>query len=118
MKLKTIITILLAVAALTVQAQTKVWDNIVMGYANAPIINVNRVALYADRTDVSLHIDYRKGRQMGFSRGTALKAGGKEYLQVHSFPTYKLIDRDGKVLDVNADPRDLESLAKLLDQMK
>ena len=50
-----------------------------MGYANAPIINVNRVALYADRTDVSLHIDYRKGRQMGFSRGTALKAGGKEY---------------------------------------
>ena len=79
MKLKTIITILLAVAALTVQAQTKVWDNIVMGYANAPIINVNRVALYADRTDVSLHIDYRKGRQMGFSRGTALKAGGKEY---------------------------------------
>ena len=32
MKLKTIITILLAVAALTVQAQTKVWDNIVMGY--------------------------------------------------------------------------------------
>ena len=75
----TIITILLAVTALTVQAQTKVWDNIVMGYANAPIINVNRVALYADRTDVSLHIDYRKGRQMGFSRGTALKAGGKEY---------------------------------------
>ena len=75
----TIITILLAVAALTVQAQTKVWDNIIMGYANAPIINVNRVALYADRTDVSLHIDYRKGRQMGFSRGTALKAGGKEY---------------------------------------
>ena len=34
----TIITILLAVAALTVQAQTKVWDNIIMGYANAPII--------------------------------------------------------------------------------
>ena len=80
MKFKNIIiTILLAVPALTVQAQTKVWDNIVMGYANAPIINVNRVALYADRTDVSLHIDYRKGRQMGFSRGTALKAGGKEY---------------------------------------
>ena len=32
---KNIITILLAVAALTVQAQTKVWDNIVMGYANS-----------------------------------------------------------------------------------
>ena len=79
MKFKTIIIAMIAVAALTVQAQTIVWDNIVMGYANAPIINVNRVALYADRTDVSLHIDYRKGRQMGFSRGTALKAGGKDY---------------------------------------
>ena len=42
----------------------------------------------------------------------------EHFLQVHSFPTYKLIDRDGKVLDVNADPRDLESLAKLLDLMK
>ena len=50
-----------------------------MGYANAPIIKVNRVALYADRTEVSLHIDFRKGRQMGFTRGTALKADGKEY---------------------------------------
>ena len=79
MKFKTIIIAMIALIATTGQAQTKVWDNIVMGYANAPIINVNRVALYADRTDVSLHIDYRKGRQMGFSRGTALKAGGKEY---------------------------------------
>ena len=42
----------------------------------------------------------------------------EHFLQVHSFPTYKLIDRDGKVLDVNADPRNLEGLAKLLDQMK
>ena len=42
----------------------------------------------------------------------------EHFLQVHSFPTYKLIDRDGKVLDVNADPRDLERFAKLLDQMK
>ena len=42
----------------------------------------------------------------------------EHFLQVHAFPTYKLIDRDGKVLDVNADPRDLERLAKLLEQMK
>ena len=71
--------IMLALVALTSQAQTKVWDNIVMGYANAPIIKVNRVAMYADRTDVGLHIDFRKGRQMGFTQGTALKADGKEY---------------------------------------
>ncbi len=42
----------------------------------------------------------------------------ENFLQVHSFPTYKLIDRDGAVLDVNADPRELEGLAKLLEQMK
>ena len=40
------------------------------------------------------------------------------FLQVHAFPTYKLIDRDGTILDVNADPRDLEGLARLLEQMK
>ena len=40
------------------------------------------------------------------------------FLQVHAFPTYKLIDRDGNILDVNADPRDLEGLARLLEQMK
>ena len=42
----------------------------------------------------------------------------EHFLQVHGWPTYKLIDRDGKVLDVNADPRNLESLARLLEQMK
>ena len=40
------------------------------------------------------------------------------FLQVHAFPTYKLIDRDGTILDVNADPRDLEGLARMLEQMK
>ncbi len=42
----------------------------------------------------------------------------ENFLQVHSFPTYKLIDRDGSVLDVNADPRNLEGLARLLEQIK
>ena len=42
----------------------------------------------------------------------------EHFLQVHSWPTYKLIDRDGKVLDVNADPRNLEALAKLLENFK
>ena len=42
----------------------------------------------------------------------------ENFLQVHSFPTYKLIDRDGSVLDVNADSRNLEGLARLLEQIK
>lgn len=40
------------------------------------------------------------------------------FLQVEAFPTYKLIDRNGTILDVNADPRDLEGLARVLEQMK
>ena len=41
----------------------------------------------------------------------------ENFLKVNAFPTYKLIDRDGNVLDVNADPRDLEGLAQLLEKM-
>lgn len=37
------------------------------------------------------------------------------FLGVHSFPAYRLIDRDGSVVDVNVDARDLEGLARLLD---
>ncbi|MBO4772014.1 MAG: hypothetical protein J5595_05715, partial [Bacteroidales bacterium] len=42
----------------------------------------------------------------------------EHFLGVTGYPTYKLIDRNGDVLNVNVDPRDLESLAKLLEQMK
>ena len=79
MNKKTIITALLALVTLTALGQEIIWNNVIMGYANVPIIKVNRVAMYADRTDVSLRIDYRKGQRMGFSKGTALKADGKEY---------------------------------------
>ena len=77
--MKKIIITLLALVALTSQAQEVIWNDVVMGYANAPIIKVNRVALYADRTDVSLQINFRKGQQIGFMKETALKADGKEY---------------------------------------
>ena len=42
----------------------------------------------------------------------------EHYLNVHAFPTYKLIDREGNVLNVNANPHDLEGLARLLEQMR
>lgn len=41
----------------------------------------------------------------------------ENYLNVHGFPTYKLIDKQGNVLDVNADPRDLDALKNLLKTM-
>ena len=76
---KIILSAFLALIALTSQAQEIIWNDIVMGYANVPIIKVNRVAMYTDRTDVDLQINFRKGQQIGFMPGTALKADGKEY---------------------------------------
>ena len=42
----------------------------------------------------------------------------EKIIGVKGYPTYKLIDRDGTLLDVNADPIDLEALAGLLERMK
>ena len=42
----------------------------------------------------------------------------EHFLGVSAWPHYRLIDRDGNVLDVNADPRDLEGLARLLRQIQ
>ena len=41
----------------------------------------------------------------------------ERYLDVHSWPTYKLFDRDGNLLDVKVNPRDLEGTARLLKQL-
>lgn len=41
----------------------------------------------------------------------------EHFLQVSAFPTYKLIDREGNVLDVNADPRKLDNLVSLLKSL-
>ena len=46
------------------------------------------------------------------------QAAIERHLDVHSWPTYKLFNRDGDLLDINVDPRDLENLARLLEQMK
>ena len=42
----------------------------------------------------------------------------ENFLGVNSFPTYKLIDRNGQVLDVNADPRNLDALSRVLELLK
>ena len=48
---------------------------------------------------------------------TEQQAAIEHFLGVNSFPTYKLIDRNGNILDVNADPRDLNALENLLKTM-
>ena len=42
----------------------------------------------------------------------------ERHLDVHEFPTYKLFDREGRLLDIKVDPHHLEDLARLLEQMK
>ena len=45
------------------------------------------------------------------------QAAIEHFLNVHAWPTYKLFDRNGNLLDVNADPHDLEGLARLLERI-
>jgi thiol-disulfide isomerase/thioredoxin len=45
------------------------------------------------------------------------QAAIERYLDVRSWPTYKLFDRDGNLLDVEVNPRDLEGTARLLEQL-
>ena len=41
----------------------------------------------------------------------------EQYLGVNCFPSYRLIGVDGHVLDVNADPRNLDALEGLVKQL-
>lgn len=41
----------------------------------------------------------------------------ENHLGVRSFPTYKLFDTEGNLLDVNADPRNLDALENLVKRL-
>jgi len=77
--MKKLLIILLALVALTGRAQTKTWDNVVIGYANAPIINVEKVTFAEDRTELAMRVTFLKGRQMGFTSDVYLQADSKQY---------------------------------------
>lgn len=42
----------------------------------------------------------------------------EKFLKVNSWPTYKLIDQEGNILDVNADPRIIDTFEKMIRSMK
>ena len=46
------------------------------------------------------------------------QAAIENYLGVNSYPTYKLIDRNGNILGVNADPRDLNALEGVIKMIE
>lgn len=41
----------------------------------------------------------------------------ENYLQINGYPTYKLFDQEGNLLDVNADPRNLNALEGLIKRI-
>ena len=76
------IIILLALVATTGWAQKKVWDNVVTGHANLPIITVTKVAIYDDRTEVFLHLEVPQqmaGESGILAANPTLRADGKTY---------------------------------------
>ena len=99
-----IATLLLALVATTGWAQKKVWDNIVTGYANTPIIKVTKVAIYDDRTEVFLRLEgpqQMAGQSVPIAAKPILKADGKDYAvkgaTVISLTEPYKIPSDGKV---------------------
>ena len=42
----------------------------------------------------------------------------ERHLNVHSFPTYKLFDKEGRLLDLEVDARDVKNIARLLDSLQ
>ena len=103
------------------------------GYFNQAL-DVTKVELKSDETVVYITARQRPGSErdnywLQFAGDTYLKVGNQRYtlvsadaierhLDVHSWPTYKLFNRDGNLLDLKVDARDLENLARLLEQMK
>ena len=77
----TIITALLAIVALTGWAQKseRVWNDVVIGSTNVAWSEVTKVGMYADRTEVSLRIKYRKGSWIAIAKATYIEADGKRY---------------------------------------
>ena len=85
---KLLSTILLGLVSMTVLAQgEKTWNNVVFGYASAPIINVQKVTFASDRTEVFLQfkipehqLEKVAGQELPLPEKVTLKANGQDYV--------------------------------------
>ena len=68
----------------------------------------NVIKMYEVTGDNVAHYNLPREQQTAIER----------YLDVHSFPTYKLFDREGRLLDIKVDARQLDDLVRLLEQLK
>ena len=77
---KLISTLLFVLVCLTGQSQNvKVWNQVATGHANTPYVKVTKVALYEDRTEMSMHIDFVAGQWIRIATNTFLQADGKQF---------------------------------------
>ena len=104
MNKQTIITILLAFFAVMGHAQKKVWNKIMTGYVNVPIISITKVSIDNDRTEVFFHLEVpqqKTGDSVPLATKPTLRADGKEYAvkgaTVISLTEPYTIPADGKV---------------------
>jgi thiol-disulfide isomerase/thioredoxin len=104
MNKQTFITILLAFIAVMGQAQTKVWNKIMTGYVNVPVISITKVSIDNDRTEVFFHLEVpqqKTGDSVPLATKPTLRADGKEYAvkgaTVISLTEPYTIPADGKV---------------------
>ena len=77
---KLLSTIVLAITCVAVLAQkSKVWNDVITGYCNIPVINITKVTFTPDSTEVCMRLSFRAGKQFGFTSGTHLKVGTQQY---------------------------------------
>ena len=77
---KLLSTIVLAITCVAALAQkSKVWDEVITGYSNIPVINITKVTFTSDSTEVCMRLSFRAGKQFGFTSGTHLKVGTQQY---------------------------------------
>ena len=77
---KLISTLLFVLVCLSGQSQNvKVWNEVVTGHANTPYVKVTKVALYENRTELSMHIDFVAGQWIRIATNTFLQADGKQF---------------------------------------
>ena len=49
-----------------------------------------------------------------FNLEISQQSATERYIQINSFPTYKITDKQGNILDIKVDARDLNSLEDLV----
>ena len=58
------------------------------------------------------------GNVVHYNLPTAQQTAIENFLKINSFPSYRLIDQEGNILEVNADPRLLDQFVQLIESLE